>query len=117
MRDGALKKKTWRVHECGQEFDDHGTIKRVQGKTGQLLKKRDAVFFRMAKQYPNGRFVPYTTDADYFGDYCPQTHEVYLVPVSDGPEGSANLRIDRPVNNQAKEIRWAKDYVISTSAG
>ena len=69
------------------------------------------------KQYPNGRFVPYTTDADYFGVYCPQTREVYLVPVSDAPEGSANLRIDRPMNNQTKRIRWAKDYVIATSAG
>jgi hypothetical protein len=98
-------------------FDDHGTIKRVQCKTGQLLKKRGAVFFRTAKQYPNGRFVPYTTDADYFGVYCPQTREVYLVPVSDVPEGSANLRIDRPMNNQAKGIRWAKDYMIATSAG
>ena len=48
-------------------FDDHGTIKRVQCKTGQLLKNRGAVFFRTAKQYPNGRFVPYTNDADYFG--------------------------------------------------
>jgi hypothetical protein len=62
-----------------------GTIKCVQCKTGQLLKKRGAVFFRTAKQYPNGRFVPYTADADYFGV---------------------------PVNNQSKGIRWAKDYVI-----
>ena len=30
-------------------FDDHGTIKRVQCKTGQLLKNRGAVFFRTAK--------------------------------------------------------------------
>jgi hypothetical protein len=97
-------------------FDNHGTIKRVQCKTGQLLKNRGAVFFRTAKQYPNGRFVPYTNDADYFGVYCPQTHEVYLVPVSDVPEGSANLRIDPPMNNQEKGIRWAKDYVILTSA-
>jgi hypothetical protein len=69
-------------------FDDHGNIKRVQCKTGQLLKNRGAVFFRTAKQYPN------------------------LVPVSDVPEGSANLRIDPPMNNQGKGIRWAKDYVL-----
>jgi PD-(D/E)XK endonuclease len=93
-------------------FDDHGRIKRVQCKTGQLLKNRGAVFFRTAKQYPGGRFVPYTADADYFGVYCPETHEVYLVPVSDVPEGSANLRIDAPMNNQVKRIRWAKDYLI-----
>lgn len=97
-------------------FDDHGTIKRVQCKTGQLLKNRGAVFFRTAKQYPGGRFVPYTADADYFGVYCPQTHEVYLVPVSDVPEGSANLRINAPINNQEKRIRWAKSYVIPASA-
>jgi hypothetical protein len=36
------------------------------------------------------------------------------VPVSDVPEGSANLRIDAPMNNQAKRIRWAKDYLIPT---
>jgi hypothetical protein len=96
-------------------FDDHGTIKRVQCKTGQLLKNRGAVFFRTAKQYRNGRFVPYTTDADYFGVYCAATHEVYLVPVADVPEGSANLRIDPPMNKQEKGIRWAKDYVIPVS--
>ena len=37
------------------------------------------------------------------------------MPVSDVPEGSANLRIDPPMNNQEKGIRWAKDYVIPTS--
>jgi hypothetical protein len=32
------------------------------------------------------------------------------------PEGSANLRVDPPMNNQEKRIHWAKDYVILTSA-
>jgi len=96
-------------------FDDHRLIKRVQCKTGQLLKNRGAVFFRTAKQYPDGRFVPYTSDADYFGIYCPQTPEVYLVPVADVPNGSANLRLSPPMNNQVKGVRWAKNYVVPAS--
>lgn len=47
--------------------------------------------------------------------YCPQTHEVYLVPVSDVPESSVNLRIDAPMNNREKGIRWAKSCVIPAS--
>ena len=39
------------------------------------------------------------------------------MPVSDVPEGSANLRINAPMNNQEKGIRWAKAYVIPASAG
>ena len=37
-------------------FDDRGLIKRVQGKTGQLLINRGAAFFPTAKQYPGDRF-------------------------------------------------------------
>jgi hypothetical protein len=82
---------------------------------GKVLAALVDAGYQILLPFGGGCFVPYTTDADYFGVYCPQTHEVYLVPVSDVPEGSANLRIDAPMNNQAKGIRWAKSYVISTS--
>lgn len=91
-------------------FDDHGIVKRVQCKTGQLLK--GAVFFRTAKQYPDGRYVSYAADADYFGVWCPETKDAYLVPVANVPEGSAHLRVTEPKNNQMKGIRWAEDYKL-----
>jgi hypothetical protein len=51
-------------------------------------------------------------DVDYFGVYCPDTRQVYLVPVEAVPDRGANLRVETPRNNQSKGVRWAKDYVI-----
>jgi hypothetical protein len=42
-----------------------------------------------------------------FGDGHP-----YLVPITDVPDRGACLRVKPTKNNQAKGVRWAKDYVL-----
>ena len=45
--------------------------------------------------------------------YClPDTDAVYLVPITDVPDRGACLRVKPTKNNQAKGVRWAKDYVL-----
>ena len=36
----------------------------------------------------------------------------YLVPITDVPDLGACLRVKPAKNNQAKGVRWAKDYVL-----
>jgi hypothetical protein len=37
----------------------------------------------------------------------------YLVPITDVPDRGACLRVKPAKNNQAKGVRWAKDYVLA----
>jgi hypothetical protein len=45
--------------------------------------------------------------------YCTDTDAVYLVPIADVPDRGACLRVESTKNNQAKGVRWAKDYMLS----
>ena len=45
--------------------------------------------------------------------HCPDTDAVYLVPIADVPDRGACLRVEPTKNNQAKGVRWAKDYMLS----
>jgi hypothetical protein len=91
-------------------LDDDGRLMRVQCKTGRLLN--GAVYFPTSIWCRGNKYRPYRNDVDYFGVYCPDTQEVYLVPVGDVPDRGASLRVEAPRNNQTKGVRWAKDYVI-----
>jgi hypothetical protein len=42
----------------------------------------------------------------------PDTDAVDLVPIADVPDCGACLRVEPTKNNQAKGLRWAKDYVL-----
>jgi PD-(D/E)XK endonuclease len=44
--------------------------------------------------------------------YCPETGEIYAVPVADAPAGHGYLRVDPTKNGQQEGIRWARDYVL-----
>src|SRR5262245_56774627 len=51
-------------------------------------------------------------EIDAYAVYCPETNDVYYVPV-DGINRAAvklNLRIDPAKNGQSSGIRWAKDF-------
>ena len=70
------------------------------------------VYFPTSIWCPDNKWRPYRDDVDYFGVYCPDTDAVYLVPISDVPDRGACLRVKPTKNNQAKGVRWAKDYVL-----
>jgi hypothetical protein len=42
--------------------------------------------------------------------YCRETGGIYAVPIEEATGG--HLRVDPPVNGQAKRIRWASDYEL-----
>jgi hypothetical protein len=44
--------------------------------------------------------------------HCPDTDEIYAVPVTDAPKRSVTIRVDPTANSQAKGVRWASDYVL-----
>src|SRR5918995_1672841 len=93
-----------------------GSFIRVQCKTGRL--QRGAITFNTCSvtyHHPGNRGLQvyrhdYRGDADLFGIYCPDNDKAYLVPVDAVGKRSGALRVDRPRNNQAKRVRWAKDY-------
>ena len=38
------------------------------------------------------------------------------MPIQDVPERGAHLRVEPARNNQAKGVRWARDYVLGPAA-
>ncbi|MPZ88157.1 MAG: hypothetical protein GEU81_08800 [Nitriliruptorales bacterium] len=54
----------------------------------------------------------YKGEVDYFGVYCHERREVYLVPIDDVPGKAAMLRLAPPRNGQVKGIRWAQEYLL-----
>ena len=92
-------------------IDDAGAFKRVQVKTGRI--RNGTVVYNVASTPPGcgGQRRYYTADeVDLFGVYCPQTDEVYLVPIGDA---KGVLRLDPPRNGQRTNIRMAADYKVA----
>ena len=98
-------------HPYDLAFDQNGELRRVQCKTGRMMN--GAVYFPTSIWCRDNKWRPYRNDVDYFGVYCPDTDAVYLVPITDVPDRGACLRVERAKNNQAKGVRWAKDYVLA----
>jgi hypothetical protein len=99
-------------HPYDLAFDQNGELRRVQCKTGRMMN--EAVYFPTSIWCRDSKWRPYRDDGDYFGVYCPDTDAVYLVPISDlRCPGSRGVPVVNPTkNNQAKGVRWAKDYVL-----
>lgn len=50
-------------------------------------------------------------DVDLFAAYCADVERCYLIPFDEVPPGaSVHLRLAPTSNNQARRIRWARDY-------
>ena len=87
---------------------------RVQCKTGRL--ENGSVKFRPVSVRSNRREVlvrGYAGEVDYFGIYCPETDDVYLVPIDEVTHSSmCMLRIEPTRNGQSKGVRWAHEYTL-----
>lgn len=91
-------------------------IKRVQCKTGSLVPDGGAIRFQARSNWPDGkRHVHYRGDADFFGVYCHETGDCYLVPVDDVGINEARLRLQPTRNGQLLKVRMAADYLIKSS--
>lgn len=102
-------------HRYDLVIDRGNGFERVQCKTGRL--RRGAVLFNACSSlaHHRGRNVGrrgYRGQIEIFAVYCPETDEVYVVPVQDVPENDASLRVEAPKNNQTTGIKLASDYRI-----
>jgi hypothetical protein len=59
-----------------------------------------------------GSIRNYRDDIDFFGVYCHDSGEVYLVPVDDVPSRVASLRLSPARNGQQVGVRWASQYLL-----
>lgn len=91
-------------------YEENGRLVRVQCKTGVLT--RGAIWVKTHSR-GRSRWLDYRDDADYFGVYCHERREVYLVPVADLPVRGGHLRLEPPKNRQKAGIRWAAPYLVS----
>lgn len=57
--------------------------------------------------------MDYREDVDFFGVYCHDRGEVYLVPVMDVPLRGAHLRLEPARNGQQSGVRWASQYLLN----
>lgn len=99
-------------------IDEGDHFVRVQCKTGRI--QNGVVYFPTCSStyhHPNNQGLkcyqhPYKGQADLFGVYCPDNDRVYLVPVNECGGRAASLRIEPSKNNQARGVRWARDYEL-----
>jgi hypothetical protein len=97
---------------------ENGRFVRVQCKTGRVV--RGAVYFRphrlRAARRETGwqrRVTSYLGEVDAFAVYCPETGDVYLVPIEDiNTQQVCTLRLDPAKNNQTRRVRWAAQYLV-----
>ncbi len=109
-----------RLVQAGNQILEGDRFIRVQCKTGAL--RNGVISFNICSvdyHHPNSRGSrpyrrDYFGDAELFGVYCQATDSVYLVPVEDVGRRTASLRIEPTRNGQAKKIRWAKNYLLSS---
>jgi hypothetical protein len=105
---------------CDLIVESAAGLTRVQCKTGRLLN--GTVRFAVCSVYghhpnPKVKYRDYVGEVDAFAVYCPETRRVYVIPMSDiATKRQCWLRIEPPKNNQARAIRWARDYEIGTVA-
>jgi PD-(D/E)XK endonuclease len=92
-------------------IDDGWRLSRVQCRSGRL--RCGGVRFNTCSSYAHhrpSRFTtrPYFGEIDFFGVYCSETDDVYLVPIEDVPlTRQAALRISPPRNGQTLRVRFA----------
>jgi hypothetical protein len=103
-------------HRYDVIVDKDGVLSRIQIKSGRLRK--GVVDYAACSSHshrggPNSR--SYHGEVDYFGIYCKDTDEVYLVPCADAPATRGSLRIDPTKQGQSKKVRWAQPYLLCPS--
>jgi len=90
-----------------------GKFLKVQCKTGRL--REGSIRFRAISVQSNMNGTSwrgYAGEVDLFAVYCPESTGVYLIPADEVAPNVNYLRVDPTRNNQAKGIRWARDYEL-----
>ncbi len=94
-------------------FDLDGEFVRAQCKKGRL---RDGVIrFPARSTRINSRgvhFRGYSGEVEIFLVHCPETDQIYAVPVDEVPATDGWLRVHPTRNGQQQRVRWARDYEL-----
>ena len=92
---------------------------RVQCKTAWFSKDQKTLIFNPCSNHYAYAWQKntmtrrhYQGDVEYFAVYSPDTDKVFLIPIDHVGTTQANLRLFPTVNNQEKNVRWAKDYEL-----
>ena len=116
----ALLKRGYKVllpfgegHRYDLVIDDGGEFIRIQVKTGRLLGN-GSINFKASSTHTHrgGGTASYRGQIEYFGVYCADVEQCYLIPVNDVGEAMGYLRVEPTKNNQSAGIRFADDYVL-----
>lgn len=93
---------------------DRGSgFERIQCKTGRL--RNGAVRFNACSStahHRNGTVRDYRGQADWFGVYCPDNDECYLIPVESVGLRQGALRVIDARNNQKAGVRLAAAFKL-----
>ena len=100
-------------HRYDLIIEKNNVLSRVQVKTGRL-RKGVVVFNCYSSHAHRGGAATrmYTGEVEYFAVYCPDTECTYLLPLSEMTVQQGMLRIEPPLNNQVKGLRWAREFVL-----
>jgi PD-(D/E)XK endonuclease len=93
--------------------DMDGEFVRAQCKTGRV--RNGVIRFPARSVRTNTRrtyFRGYSGEVEVFLIYCPDTRQIYAVPVGEAADGYASLRVDPTRNGQEAGVRWARDYEL-----
>ncbi len=93
--------------------DDGKDFHRIQCKTGRL-RNGVIIFNAYSSHYHRDRGMDdYRGQADFFGVYCPELDEAYLVPVSEVGTTKVYLRVEAPKGQGNQHgFRYAKEYQL-----
>ena len=92
-------------------IDDGDTFVRAQVKTGRL-KDGIIIFKTSSVNGFTGKRTTYAGTADVILVYCPETEQVYRVPVEECGSSMMHLRVEETKIQRRSGVHWAKDYLI-----
>lgn len=90
-----------------------GQFLRAQCQTGRL-RAGCVVFNTVSVRANTGKVFTrgYIGEAELFLVFCPETDQIYAVPVDEAPAAVGMLRVEPTRDGQKKGIRWARDYEL-----
>ena len=95
--------------------DFNGKLNRIQVKTSLKAEDGKMIFSLTSSTMhrKNGVKHIYTEDEiDYFALYNIERDKLFLVPVSQVPNTTFNIRYEKPKNNQVQGIHFEEDYTF-----
>lgn len=96
--------------------DVHGTLLRVQCKTGRVAQSEAVLIFNATSHDGHRARQSYRGQADLFAVYSPHTRQVYVLGVDEVGETNVWLRLIPAKNNQEIGVRYADEHTLAAWA-